>query len=65
MPIVYDIRKLYSYQKGKKEAAYERNVAIIKNLLQHTSHPIEEIARLVGVSKTFVKNVQKGAFGKV
>ncbi|MBO9573982.1 MAG: PD-(D/E)XK nuclease family transposase, partial [Chitinophagaceae bacterium] len=43
--------------EGKIEAAAERNRTFIINLLQHTSHSKQEIAKLVGVDLSFVEDI--------
>lgn len=45
--------------EGIELATQERNTAVVKNLLQHTSHSVEEIAKLVDVPVEFVLQIQK------
>ncbi len=59
MPIIIDIREDLRYQQGLKEGTSERNTAIVKNLLQHTDHSVNQIAKLVGVSTAFVLRIKK------
>ena len=45
-------------QKGLVKATADRNTAFVEYLLQHTTHSVEEIAELVGVSTEFVKKIK-------
>ncbi len=66
MPIVYDLKTDIRYLQGQEQgleegariATAERNTAFVIFLLQHTDHPDEKIAEIVGVSLDFVLEVK-------
>ena len=46
---------------GRNEGLLIGKTEFVKNLLQHTSHSIEDIARLANVSEIFILEISKGS----
>lgn len=46
-------------EKGIEKGRNEEKITFVKNLLSNTDFDISKIARLSGVSETFVKNVRQ------
>jgi len=48
-------------EEGFEQGLKEKNHAFVQTLLRETNFTVEEIARLVGVSVSFVKKVKKAS----
>ena len=58
MALTYNIERDIRYNQGLEKATVDRNTTIARNLLLHTAHSIEEIAKLVSVSVEFVSQIK-------
>lgn len=54
-----DIETDFFYQKGEKKGLNEKSQEVVKNLLAINQFGIGEIARIAGVSESFVREVQE------
>lgn len=64
MALTYNIERDIRYNQGLEKATVERNTAFVKYLLQHTSHSIDEIAKLVNVPEGFVRKIRESLQNK-